>query len=196
MQSYYERQAKRSQQRKAARSAGVKQAPGDLELVRDFVSTAAHGERVDELATPARLGRWLRQRGLLDAGIDLGEAELRRAHDLRRGLRALILANRGVEGDAAALECFEEVAAGGRVALRFEAGVPVGFGPASHRFDDALGALAGIAATAMLVGLWPQLRICAGCSRAFFDTSPSRTGRWCSMRCGERYRAAAHRRRR
>ncbi len=73
--------AKRSRQRKAARAAGVKQAPGDLELVRAFASTVARGERVDELTTPERLGRWLEGRGLLDAGVTVGEAEHRRALD-------------------------------------------------------------------------------------------------------------------
>ncbi len=190
-------QAKRKRQRKAARAAGVKKAPGELEIVRAFASTVARGKRTDELATPARLGRWLEQRGLLDAGVVLGEAEHRGAHDLRRGLRASMLENSGVEGDAAALERFEEVASRGRFGLRFEAGVPVGFGPASRRFDDALGAIAGIVTIARLKDLWPRLKICAesGCGRAFFETSPNHTGRWCSPRCGERYRSAVRRRR-
>ncbi len=196
MHKGYEIKAKRSRQRKAARAAGVKQAPGDLEIVRAFVNTVARGKRPDELATPARLARWLESRGLLDAGAALGEAEQQAARDLRRGLHALILANSGVEADAGALERFEEAAAGGRFALRFEAGVPVGFGPASRRFDDALGALAAIVITARREGRWPRLKICAGCRRAFFDTSPNDTGKWCSSRCGDRYRASVHRRRR
>ncbi len=195
MQKVKQLQAKRSQQRKAARAAGVKKAPGDLEIVRAFASTVARGKRGDELATPARLARWLEHRGLLDAGVVLGEAEQNSALDLRRGLRVLILANSGVEGDTEALERFEEVAAGGRFALRFEGGVPVGFGPASRSFDDALGALAGIVTTARSEKLWPQVKICAAsdCGRAFFDTSPNRTGVWCSPQCGERYRAARYR---
>ena len=188
---------KRSRQRKAAPAAGVKQAPGELEIVRAFVSTVARGKRADELANPARLGRWLESRGLLDIGVVLDEREHQSALDLRRGLRALILTNSGVEPDAGALERFEEVAAGGRFALHFQASVPVGFGPASRRFDDALGALAGIVTVARLKGLWPRLKICAehGCGRAFFDTSPNHTGRWCAPKCGDRYRAAIRRRR-
>lgn len=116
--------AKRKRQRKAARSA-VKKAPGDLEIVRAFVSTVPRGKRGDELATPERLGRWFEQRGLLDAGVALGNEELRRALGLRRGLRALTLANSGVEADAERLERIAETAAAGRFALRFEAGIPV-----------------------------------------------------------------------
>ncbi|MCP3962788.1 MAG: CGNR zinc finger domain-containing protein [bacterium] len=190
--------AKRRRQRKAARAAGLKKAPGDLELVRAFVSTVARAKRVDELATPARLGRWLENRGLLDAGAALGEAEQRSALDLRRGLRNLILANSGVAADPAMLERIEASSTGGRFALRYEGGLPVGFGPASRRFDDALGALAAIVVTARSEGLWPRLKICSGsdCRRAFFDTSPNFTGRWCSPQCGDKHRAAGHRRRR
>ncbi len=189
--------AERSRQRKAARAAGVKQAPGELEIVRAFASTVARGKRADELATPERLGRWLERHGLLDAGVAVGEAEQQKVFDLRRGVRAQILANSGAEADAGALERFEEAAAGGRFALRFEAGIPAGFGPASRRFDDALGALAAIVTMARLEGHWRRLRICpeSACGRAFFDTSPNHTGRWCSPQCGERYRAALHRRR-
>ena len=162
-----------------------------------FASTVARGRRADEFATPAKLARWLEHRGLLDAGIDLGEAEQQSAFDLRRGLRALILANSGVEGDVEALERFEEVAARGRFSLRFESSVPIGFGPASRNFEDALAGIAGIVTFAKLEGVWPKLKICAegDCGRAFFDTSPNHTGRWCSTRCGEKYRAAIARRR-
>ncbi len=198
MDGYRKYQAKRSRQRKAARAAGVKQAPGELESVRAFASTVARDRRADGLATPARLARWLQDRGLLDLGITLDEAQLESAHELRRGLRALILANSGAEADAAAVERFQELAGGGRFALRFEDGVPVGFGPVSRGFDDALGAIGGIVAKAWSESLWQRLKICArsDCGRAFFDTSPSRTGRWCSPRCGERHRAARYRSRR
>ncbi len=174
---------------------GVKKAPGELELVRTFASTVARGKRADALPTPAKLGRWLEQRGLLDGEITLDQAQHRRALDMRRGLRALILVNSGVEADAAALDRFEEIAATARFSLRFDAGAPVGFGPASYRFDDALGSIAGIVTMARLDGRWPHLKICAesSCGLAFFDTSPNHTGRWCSPPCGDRYRAATRR---
>ncbi len=195
-QSFRVRDAKRVRQRKAARAAGVKKAAGTLETVRAFLSTVARGERADELATPARLARWLEQHRLLDAGVTLGEAERKSALDLRRGLRALILAEGGAKAGAEALEGLA-AAAGGRFALRFEDGVPVGFSPASRRFDDALGALVAIAVTARLEGSWERLRICprSGCGLAFYDASQSATGRWCSTRCGEKHRAAVYRRR-
>ncbi len=198
MQSSRIRKAKRTRQRKVARATGLKVAPGDLETVQAFVNTAARRKRADELASPARLEHWLERRGLLDAGTALGETELRRALDLRRGLRALVLANSGAPLDDAALRRLEQAVDGGRLAVRFDSDGPGGFGPASGRFDDALAALVALAAAARLEGLWRHLKLCAAsdCGRAFFDTSANRTGRWCSPQCGERMRAAAHRRRR
>ena len=193
-----ERRAIRSRQRKATRASGVKRAPGDLEVVRAFVSTVARGKRADELASLGRLARWLVRYGLLDPGVALVEAQRQIAFDLRRGLRGLLLANSGVEPEARALERFEEAAAGGRLGLRFEAGVPVGLAPASGCFEDGLGTIASIVLVARLDGRWPKLKLCHApdCGNAFFDVAPNLTGKWCTTRCGERYRAAARRKRR
>ena len=197
MQDAKFREMKRSWQRKAARAAGLKLAPGDLGTLQAFVNTVAHGKKGDELADVEKLGRWLVRHRLLDAGTILGETERRRALDARRGFRVLMLGNSGVEVDEEAVQRLERAAEGGRLAVRFDSGGPGGFGPASGGFDDALGALAAIVATARLEGLWPQMKLCArkGCGRAFFDASASRTGVWCSPQCGDRVRRAAHVRR-
>ncbi len=190
------RLTKRRLQRKAARTQ-EKQAPGDLETVRAFVNTVARGKQADELATPALVGTWLEDHGLLATGATLDETEQQRALDLRRGLRSLILTHTGGEANPNALEGLAAAAADGRFALRFEGGVPVGFGPSSRNFDDALGALAAIVVNARLEGHWSRLKICPerACGQVFFDTARSR-GVWCSPQCGDRHRAATHRRRR
>ena len=88
------------------------------------------------------------------------------------------LANSGVDADPRALERFEEVAAGGRLGLHFEAGVPVGLGPASACFEDGLGMIAAIVFMARLDGRWPKLKLChePDCGNAFFDVAPNLTG--------------------
>ncbi len=79
-----------------------------------------------------------------------------------------------------------------------EAGVPVGLGPASACFEDGLVTIAAIVLVARLDGRWPKLKLCHApdCGNAFFDVAPNLTGKWCTTRCGERYRAAARRQRR
>lgn len=202
MQDFRIREAKRSRQRKAARKK-VKQAPGALETVRKFVNTmrgkaVVRGKHVDELATPAQLGRWFEHQGLLATGTTLNAVEQQRGLDLRQGLRALILANTGLEPNPETLQRLAVATAAGRFVLRFEAGVPAGFGPASNSFDDALAALAAVVVTAQLEGHWSRLKVCQeqNCGQVFFDSAQSLTGRWCSPQCGDRARAAIYRRRR
>ncbi len=151
-----------------------------------------------EPASPALLKRWLKHHGLLDANATLGEPERRRALDVRRGLRALILGNSGVEVDDEVLLRLEQATEDGRLVVRFDSGGPGGFGPAAGRFDDALAALVAFVAAARLDGTWQHFKLCArgDCGRAFFDASVSHTGVWCSPQCGDRVRSAVRRGRR
>jgi hypothetical protein len=68
-------------------------APEPLETVRAFVNTRDLELRLEALATPADLRRWLGDHGLLDEAAEAGEADLTRAVGLREALRALLLAN-------------------------------------------------------------------------------------------------------
>ncbi len=188
--------AAKRRRRKAPKTNEPKPAPGDLALVQELVNTMGLDGGPDALATPGEVERWLRRRGLLHAGVELGESERRRFAEVRAGLRALILDSSG-HADAGVLRRLEREVTGARFGLRFDDdGRPVGYEAASGRFDDALGALVAVALAARAEGLWPSLKLCArdGCRRAFFDTSPSGTGRWCTPRCGYRVRAAAYRR--
>ena len=188
--------ASRRRKRKAAKTSEPKPAPGDLAIVQAFVNTATPGRGSDALATPEGLARWLARRRLLDEGTELGEKERRQALEARDGLRAMILDNHA-DVNGGDLRRLERSAEPARFGLTFDDdGRPTGFRPASGRFGDALGALVAIAAVARLRGLWALLKICArdGCRQAFFDASQSRTGKWCSARCGYRVRTAAYRR--
>ncbi len=173
-----------------------KPAPGELAIVQAFVNTASAGDGAEVLATPAALGRWLSRHKLLDADIELDESQRHQGLDLRAGLRAWIV-DPGEATGSPTLRRIEENARRARFELRYDdAGRPTDFGPASGSFDDALGALAAIAVRAQHEDLWSRLKLCAlgSCRRAFFDSGPSRTGRWCTPRCGYRVRAAAYRR--
>jgi predicted RNA-binding Zn ribbon-like protein len=55
-----------------------------------------------------------------------------------------------------------------------------------------------IAAAAAGNGTWTRLKACAAddCQWAFYDRSPTRNGRWCTMSiCGSRAKSRAYRRR-
>jgi len=126
---------------------------------------------------------WLAEHGL--------EAEEQRARALREALRALVLANNGVELDEAAVETVNGAAR--RVSLRVGPS-----GALSVPTDgDALDRVVAIALGAMLDGSWERLKACRNCRWCFWDRSPNRSGTWCSMQiCGNRRKTRAYRNRR
>jgi predicted RNA-binding Zn ribbon-like protein len=180
---------------------GREPAPGDLGLVQAFVNTHydLEGDHGGELLhSPRALAEWLSGRGLLDPDRPLSRSELRRALDVREGLRAMLFANNGEEWDAEAVDRLNRAAARPGVVIQFQHAGPF-FEPYEDDFDSALGVLLGIVARAQLDGRWQRFKACPGddCGWAFYDYSRNLAGGWCSMAiCGSRSKARAYRRRR
>jgi hypothetical protein len=86
----------------AASSTVEKTAPEPLFLVQEFVNTIHFdpGEPTEEFLPDAEaLRAWLAERGLMETDEDVTEGDLRRALDVREGLRSLLLANNGLPLD-------------------------------------------------------------------------------------------------
>src|SRR3954452_15932905 len=77
------------------------EAPGNLEVLRDFVNTWDEEEGTEELGSPAELTAWLRERALLDAGVEARPADLRRGLALRGAVREVQVAHNGAHGTVA-----------------------------------------------------------------------------------------------
>jgi predicted RNA-binding Zn ribbon-like protein len=178
-----------------------KRPPDELELVERFVNSLhmhEHREDEEEFASPAALRDWLAERELITPGEAVSEGDLRRAIDVREGLRALALANTGEELDTSAVECLDRAAS--RAGLRVQAlsGEPR-LAPDAAGVDGALATLLASVATAVADGSWTRFKACPRdcCQWAFYDNSKNRSARWCSMAsCGNVEKARAHRRRR
>ena len=67
--------------------ATIQAAPGELELVREFVNTNDFDEGIELLTSPAKLGEWLAAHGL-EVDRALKPHDLDRAVELREALRA------------------------------------------------------------------------------------------------------------
>jgi predicted RNA-binding Zn ribbon-like protein len=192
-------------------------APGALELVQAFVNTVDREWGPDLFAEPAGLGEWLARRGLLARGVLPGEADARRAVELREALRALLLAHAGAHPPAAAavLERAAGPPSGGDAAARARAALERAAAPLRVRFDPdgapalvpaatggveaGLARIVAVAVGAMLDGSWERLKACPRevCGWAFYDRSPNRAATWCSMAiCGSREKASTYYRRR
>lgn len=186
--------------------------PRGLGLALDLLNTVRReeGRIADALATPHDLVAWLGARGLGSGRLEALRAsppdsallllETRRLRDATA--RAVEAHREGAEVPADALYAIDRVLAASRVARRLE---PTPKGPRvrdEEVGEHPLAVLAPIAlgAAELLTTADPKrVRRCASsrCAEWFVDTSKGGRRRWCSMeRCGNRAKAAGHRRRR
>ncbi|MFD4771025.1 CGNR zinc finger domain-containing protein [Streptomyces niveus] len=164
-------------------------------LATSFTGTLSerHGNAVERIPTPRRLVDWLAVSGL--AVDSCTPAQLDLARELRESIHAAataaavqdalpsptvrVINDRSAQGRAAAV-----LTPGGERLWRL--------GPAS-RVEDALGVIAADAIGVIAGERDGRLALCASptCRAAFFDTSRSRTRRWCDMNtCGNRQKKA------
>jgi len=170
-------------------------APGDLELVRSFLSLHDHGAdpEVSAPPSPETIARWLRERGGLSARA-ADPAGLGPAAEVQEALRAGIGAERGPSTAA-----LDRAASAARLELRFPPGGPPRLEPAAPGVAGVLGRLLAISFVARLDGSWARLKACRNpsCRAIFYDRSRNGSGRWCSMRaCGNRAKVRRFRQRR
>ena len=177
-----------------------KPAPGELELVRQFVNTLeTDGDtRSEELRTPQLLQGWLRKRGLLAPSAALKEDDLGRAIELREALRGILLAHNGEPVGREPFEAFDRLVAEAGLAVRVVGDGSARLEPTGSGLARAIGRIAAIVYRSEVEGTWPRLKACAAddCQWAFYDASKNRAGTWCDMSsCGNRAKVRAYRQR-
>jgi predicted RNA-binding Zn ribbon-like protein len=172
-------------------------APGELELVREFMNTLDAEDGSDELATSADLHAWLGEHGL-PHGASTGRADLDRVRSVREALRSLVRANNGQSVRKEATVTIDRAARRAGLHLRFRFDGPRAETSATG-VSAALGRLLAIVAAAMADGTWTRLKACRAddCQWVFYDHAKNRSRTWCSMAvCGNRAKARAYRSRR
>jgi predicted RNA-binding Zn ribbon-like protein len=174
-------------------------APAPLDLVQDFVNTEVPDWNRDDLATPAALGAWLRERELIAPADDADAEAFVAARALRSALRELALANTlGVPLDPGRRATIDGVLAEFPLVVRAGSDGP-GVGPAGAGARRGLAALVALVAAARAGGTWERLKACRQetCGWLFYDGSRNRSSSWCSMQvCGGREKSRAYRHRR
>jgi predicted RNA-binding Zn ribbon-like protein len=168
-------------------------APGDLEIVREFVNTVEIEEAADPLSADDSLPQWC-ERSAFCAGAD--PVSLSDLRQFREALRGVLEANAG-DGDAAqrwhALEPFSRRAG---YSLRITPAGRPALEPQGSGADAAIAAILAIVYDAIGNGTWPRLKACRkhSCRWAFYDKSKNGSGAWCSMQvCGNRAKAERRR---
>ncbi|MFG2322332.1 CGNR zinc finger domain-containing protein [Streptomyces sp. NPDC048568] len=164
-------------------------------LATSFTGTLSerHGDAVERLPTPQRLIDWL---AVYDLAVDsCTAAQLDLARELRESIHAAATAAAVQEAlPASAVQVINDRSAQGRAAAIL---TPEGvrrwrLSPAS-RVEDALSVIAADAISVIAGERDGKLALCASptCRAAFFDTSQSRTRKWCDMNtCGNRQKKA------
>jgi predicted RNA-binding Zn ribbon-like protein len=175
-----------------------KTAPQPLYLVQRFVNSVDLENGEDELESPDALRDWLARRALMRADDSAGPADLRRALEVREGLRAVLMANNGMAADPDKLERLEKAAGRAGLRVRFAGDEDPRLEAQDGGVDGALARLLAIVAAAVENGQWERLKACPRdpCFWAFYDRSKNRSGRWCRMEdCGNIEKARAFRER-
>ena len=177
---------------------GREPAPEPLRAVQAFVNTLDIENEVEELADPRALAEVLERTGLATE-VRPTEADLRVALEVREALRSLLLANNGVEVEAAALAPLERAARAANLAARFGADGSAQLVADAPGVDGALGRLVAIVLAARADGSLARLKACRRdvCHWVYYDRSRNRGSTWCAMSvCGNRTKTRAYRRRR
>ena len=172
-------------------------APGDLELVRGFVSLHDHAvaDSASLQPVPATLAWWLREKGLVPADDELAEDELAWGLGIREALITKVLENMGAPVDAGASRRLNAAAVETGLRPRFDA---PRLDPTAEGVRGAIGRILGVAFLAELDGSWHRFRMCADptCTTVFYDRSKNHSAKWCSMQnCGNRNKVRAFRQR-
>ncbi|MFJ4922790.1 CGNR zinc finger domain-containing protein [Streptomyces sp. NPDC088725] len=164
-------------------------------LATSFTGTLSerHGNAVERIPVPHRLADWLAVNGLTVASCTTAQLDL--ARELRESIHAAATAA-AIQDDlpAPAVHVINDCSARGRAAAIL---TPEGerrwlLGSAS-RVEDALSVIAADAISIIAGERDGKLALCASptCRAAFFDTSQSRTRKWCDMNtCGNRQKKA------
>ncbi|MCY9784116.1 CGNR zinc finger domain-containing protein [Nocardiopsis sp. EMB25] len=164
-------------------------------LATSFTATLTErqGNAVERIPTPQRLVDWLAVNGLAVDSCTTAQLDL--ARELREAIHAAATAAAIQDAlPASAVRVINDRSSQGRAAAIL---TPEGRRrwrlSSASRVEDALGVIAADAIGVIAGERDGKLALCASptCRAAFFDTSQSRTRRWCDMNtCGNRQKKA------
>lgn len=164
-------------------------------LATSFTGTLSErrGDAVERIPTPGRLVDWLTVSGLAVDSCTTDQLGL--ARELRESIHAAATASALQDAlPESAVQVINDRSARGRASAFLKPGGERQWrlGPASP-VEDALGVIAADAISVIAGERDGKLALCASptCRAAFFDTSQSRTRKWCDMNtCGNRQKKA------
>jgi predicted RNA-binding Zn ribbon-like protein len=173
-------------------------ATGVVGLVQAYVNTVDIQDGPEELSDPNTLQRWLVAHGLMEAGQEVSEPDLKNAIAVREAIRGVIGANTGATIYPLDIATLNRAAAASRLRARFGADGKARLEPEATGAAGAMGRMVAAVFSAMADEDWSRLKLCGSstCRWAFYDRSRNHSSRWCTMAsCGNRQKARRFRQR-
>ena len=164
---------------------GTPPAPGTLILLEGFLNTWSGELDIDDLKTVKSAEAWLRSVALWTGSKRLTSVQLRKIVKFRDDLRSWIL-------DKEKTQPLNELAAEISFQAEFGSGGDVRFLSVEVGYDGVIGMLTKVISESQQNGTWDRFKCCdlPTCGWAYYDSTRSRTKRWCSMKtCGSRHKA-------
>ena len=160
-------------------------APGELVRVQGFLNTWSKELEIEDFDTPKAMEQWLRAASLWDGPKHISAQNHHRILEVHHLLRQSVLHPDQVAELAKRQSTLS-------FKMEFDgAGMPK-LQPSGYGYDLVLGRLMSIIYNSRVDGTWSRFKCCAldSCGWAFYDSTRSRTKRWCTMRtCGSRHKA-------
>lgn len=164
-------------------------APGNLVLVHGFLNTWSEELGIEDFKTLSSTEAWLRDVALWTAADEITSEQHQKLVNFRNELRAWIL-------DRTHTQPLQALASGVSFEAVFDPTDGVSFRVKDNGtqgvIDVVIGKLITIISKSQQNGSWDRLKCCdlPTCGWAYYDTTRSRTKRWCSMKtCGSRHKA-------
>jgi hypothetical protein len=175
-------------------------APGELELVRSFLSVHDHrGSGPKSLPpSPESLREFFVEQDLIDPEEPVSDRALRSASLVHTAMHGKVEGRNEAARTAAEPSVIDQAAREAGLELHFGSEGPPRIEPTASGIAGALGRILAAAFLAQLDGTWQRLKECSddACTSVFYDRSKNHSGKWCSMRsCGNRNKVRAWRER-
>lgn len=164
---------------------GTPPAPGNLVLVEGFLNTYAGEFGVEEFATSEGTEAWLKSVNLWTGTKKLSASQAQKIIGFRDALRMWIL-------DRETNHPINELVQAIPFHVAFDSQGEIGFRWKGDAGDQVLGSLIEVILQSQKDGTWGRFKCCElpTCGSAYYDSTRSRTKRWCSMKtCGSRHKA-------
>ena len=160
-------------------------APGELVRVHGFLNTWSDELGIEDFSTPQSTEKWLRAADLWEGKKRMNKDEHQRILDFRDLVRRCVLKQNPLERLTDAVSDIS-------FSLNFEENHSVLIPNTSSACEQTIGRLVAIIFQSVVDDTWSRFKCCAlpTCGWAYYDSTRSRTKRWCSMRtCGSRHKA-------